>query len=240
MAQGGCARTTRDGDAPAPHPCPGFPLSRERRLGEWVPTGAAGGGGGGSRLRGTALRQAQGERFPKRAYRVWESGMRTVGGRVAKPGACLVKGLHRNDACGRPPSCAFRTGFDRLRVNGIANRPYDGVWGVRSARKSVVGGGGSAPAPGPAPLDSCLRRNDAGGCRIDECCWWRRGRPAVARRPPACAGMTSGGGPSTGSGRTDSRMAPTTGWGEVGWRRGFGSRQGNEQCSAPLGSRVLA
>ncbi len=29
----GCAGTTRDGDAPAPRPCPGFPLSRERRWG---------------------------------------------------------------------------------------------------------------------------------------------------------------------------------------------------------------
>ena len=38
---------------------------------------------------------------------------------------------------GRPPSCALRTGFDGLRVNG-------------------------GPHP-TAPLDSCLRRNDDGG-----------------------------------------------------------------------------
>ena len=28
---------------------------------------------------------------------------------------------------GRPPSCALRTGFESLRVIGIANRPYNGV-----------------------------------------------------------------------------------------------------------------
>ena len=47
----GCAGTTRDGDAPAPRRCPGFPLSRERRWGSagrqallvakgWGPAGA--------------------------------------------------------------------------------------------------------------------------------------------------------------------------------------------------------
>ena len=40
----GCAGTTRDGDAPAPRPCPGFPLSRERR---WGCAGRAGVPAGG-------------------------------------------------------------------------------------------------------------------------------------------------------------------------------------------------
>ena len=35
--RGGRAGTTRDGDAPARRPCPGFPLSRERRWG-WAGT----------------------------------------------------------------------------------------------------------------------------------------------------------------------------------------------------------
>ena len=103
--------------------------------------------------------------------------MRMVGGGGAKPGACLGKGFRRNDACGRP--------FDRLRASGIANRPYDGVGGVRSAGKSVVGGGGPVPASaprvlrplvhpsislrangllGPAPLDTGFRRYDDEGC----------------------------------------------------------------------------
>ena len=74
-----------------------------------------------------------------------------VWGGGAPPGACLGKGFHRNDACGRPPSCALRTGFDRLRANGIANGPCDGVCRVRSASKSDMGGGGSGPArPCPA------------------------------------------------------------------------------------------
>ena len=30
---------------------------------------------------------------------------------------------------GRPPSCALRTGFESLRVIGIANSPYWGGWG---------------------------------------------------------------------------------------------------------------
>ena len=52
------AGVTRDGggtpgdrDAPAPRPCPGFPLSREGRWGVCGPVGAAGGGGPFDRLR---------------------------------------------------------------------------------------------------------------------------------------------------------------------------------------------
>ena len=61
--------------------------------------------------------------------------------------------LRRNDACGRPPSSALRTGFDRLRANGRGKRACGGEWGCDG-----VGG-----APRRAPLVSCLRRNDACG-----------------------------------------------------------------------------
>ena len=47
---------------------------------------------------------------------------------------------------GGPPSSALRTGFDRLRANGNANRPYDGVlaelgsrWGVGVGRRYASG-----------------------------------------------------------------------------------------------------
>ena len=50
------------------------------------------------------------------------------------------------------PSCALRTGFDRLRANGFLKRACDGVCRVRSASKSVVGGGGPAPALAPRVL----------------------------------------------------------------------------------------
>ena len=149
-----------------------FPLSRERRWGSgcgrwWWRRGrllVAVGPSTGSGRTDFGSRACGGE---------W--GMRTVGGRGAKPGACLGKGFHRNDACGRP--------FDRLRANGIANGPCDGVWGVRSARKSVVGGGGSAPAPAPrvlrppVPPSISLRANGLPG-------------PAPPLWIPAFAGMT--------------------------------------------------
>ena len=54
-----------------------------------------------------------------------------------------------------PPSSALRTGFDRLRANGLGERPFDGVWGMR------LGG----DAPRRTPLDTGFRRYDDGGVR---------------------------------------------------------------------------
>ena len=68
--------------------------------------GSRSGGTGDSRIAPTTVWGGVGV-----ATEFWDGGY--------PPGACLGKGLHRNDACGRP--------FDRLRANGIANRPYDGV-----------------------------------------------------------------------------------------------------------------
>ena len=48
----------------------------------------------------------------------WGVGVDGVGD--APRGAPLDSCLRRNDACGRPPSSALRTGFDRLRANGCA------------------------------------------------------------------------------------------------------------------------
>ena len=73
--------------------------------------------------------------------------------------------------------CWCRAGGPALRDGRFANRPYDGVW-----RRRRCDGGWWWGCPAHAPLDSCLRRNDAGG-----------------------------GPPSTGSGRTDSRSAPMVG-----------------------------
>ena len=53
---------------------------------------------------------------------------RCVGGGDAPRRAPLDSCLRRNDACRRPPLSALRTGFDRRRANGIANRPCNGGW----------------------------------------------------------------------------------------------------------------
>ena len=50
--------------------------------------------------------------------------------------------LRRNDACGRPPSSALRTGFDRLRANGFGKRACGGEWGCDGGRRR--------PAPRPS------------------------------------------------------------------------------------------
>ena len=192
--------------------------------------------GGGSCLRGKTLRQAQGERFPKRAYRVWESGMRMVGGGGAKPGACLGKAFTGMTRAGGPS-----TGSGRTELRMAPATACVGL-GARVSQSWAVVGRPPALAPRvlrppvhplrfPSGRTASLAPHlwipafagmTRGECGIDECCWWRRGRPVVARRPPACAGMTSGGGPSTGSGRTESRSAPATRWGgsrgsDEGW-----------------------
>ena len=88
---------------------------------------------------------------------------------------------------------ACKRPFDRLRANGIARRACDGVWG------RGCNDGQGAPPGGRAPFDF----------------------PQGERTPPhlcihVCAGMARARGPSTGSGRTELRGAPTTGSGVVG------------------------
>ena len=167
------------------------------------------------------LRQAQGERIREARVR-WGVGD-AMGDGDAPRLAPLDSCLRRNDACGRPPSSALRTGFDRLRANGFGKRAYDGEWGMRwgtetpraaplwipafagmtraegplrvpSGQASTGSGrtdAGSAPAVGSrgcdgvgdaprlAPLDSCLRRNDACGrppsSALSNCYGWQGG-----------------------------------------------------------------
>ena len=213
---GGCGKFERR-RRPAPRPCPGFPLSRERRWG-----GA-----------GAACRFCVGLPHPApldsclRRNDAGSSAGTTVG------------------ECGTRGGCGWgREPFDRLRANGISKRACDvGWWGRAAARRTsgyrrralrrwlrangsldrrscsnhapmpwVSGSGANGTAP--APLDSCLRRNDA------------RRRPHPAPLAPALGsrfrendgggrvrdarGLRGGGGdPSTGSGRTETRIAPT-------------------------------
>ena len=84
-------------------------------------------------------------------------------------------------------------GVPLLRDGRFANRPYDGVLGERGCGGSGGGGGGSR-----------LRGND-GGVRVGDGGRGRRPRPAPLPWVPAFAGTTRAGGPSTGSGRTESR-----------------------------------
>ena len=153
---------------------------------------------------------------------------------------------------GGPPSCALRTGFDRLRANGEGSkRACDvGWWGRAAARRTSgyrlspvrrwrvweVGEAETAPHRAPA-LDTGFRRYDGGGSAGRA---WAGGcggpfdrlrANGIAHRPaPVGSGTVSGSGqaflgidgwgcaghaglvvaegPSTDSGRTESRIAP--------------------------------
>ena len=183
------------------------------------------------------LRQAQGERIRGARLR-WRR--ESEGGLwLGCPGPLWIR-LSNDELGGRNEAggCADRRVLGRwwvpLRRDGrFAKRPYGG--GVGKRRGLVVAG----PRSCPAPLDSCLRRNDdggggndaggtcgndaVGGLRAGECWWWR-----------------SGGSRFGGTG--DSRIAPTAGvWGELG-RRGLlvvgGPSTGSGRTDAGAG-RVL-
>ena len=158
-----------DGDGPSPRTCPGFPLSRERRWGGAVGRAGAGGGGGPfDRLRANGI--------SKRACDVgwWgrAAARRTSGYRLS-------------------PVRRWRVWEVR---EAEARRAAPLPW-VPAKAGTTVGGSGAAcrycvGLPHPAPLDSCLRRNDA-----------RRRRPRTGPLPwvPAFARTTVGGaGPLAG------------------------------------------
>ena len=121
--------------------------------------------------------------------------------------------------------CAGMTG-GWLRANGFGGRACDGV-----------GGCDGGDAPRPAPLDSCLRRND-GGVAQGERIWgarvrWGVGVGALRRglRANGCDGMWGGRGTAPRRAPLGSRLrgndggAGTTvgvGWGVFGWVLGDG------------------
>ena len=121
----------RSGDAPAPGPCPGFPLSRERRL------GVCGTRGGWWWRRAPfecpqdRLRQAQGERN--------HASPRPRGfGHSIGVGAGISRD-RRLGVCGTRGGLWWRRApFDRLRANGIAHRPY-GFRGVDARYGERIG-----------------------------------------------------------------------------------------------------
>ena len=137
------------------------------------------------------LRQAQGERILEARVR-WGVGDAMADGDAPRGAPALDSRVRGNDARGGGPlrdAGAVRTGFDRLRANGFGRRACGGEWGCD----------GDGDAPRLAPLDSCLRRNDArggardpskddGGRRYDG----GRRRPHTRPLPwiPAFAGMT--------------------------------------------------
>ena len=113
---------------------------REGRWWVWGSASAAG-GGGRSRCGGTGGSRTAPTRFG-------ESGKRLGFGWGAPPGAPLDTGFRRYDdggvrgggGCwwGGAPSSALRTGFDRLRANGVGERPYDGEGGTEAARAAPL------------------------------------------------------------------------------------------------------
>ena len=115
------------------------------------------------------LRQAQGER-------TWGAGLRrgmgdAMGEETPRAAPLWIPAFAGTTmgVCGSasaggvgvrgPPSSALRTGFDRLRGNGLGERACDGELGMR--------GGGDAPRR--APLDTGFRRYDDGGGRGLSC-----------------------------------------------------------------------
>ncbi len=169
----GCAGTPRDGDAPAPRPCPGFPLSRERRGGVRAGRRCWWRRGGGSRWGGAALREPQGDRnreSPLRrgvgvgdAMAVWSGGapplwIPAFAGMTSGGSGCDEKRRRPRDAplpwvpafarttvgeCG-PAGAAGGEGFPALAGRAFRERPLRrGVGCVRDA--TGVGSAGAAP-----------------------------------------------------------------------------------------------
>ena len=149
-----------------------------------------------------ALRQAQGERIRVARLR-WGVGVgdatgvggggcparRTSGYRLSPVRRWRVYGPARAAGGGGPPSSALRTGFDRLRANG-------------GGKRACGGGSGGRERNGGWWWECPARRTS--GYRLS---------PVRRRRVYGPARAVGGGGPSTGSGRTDSGSARAVGSG---------------------------
>ena len=120
---------------------------------------------------------------------------------------------------GGPPSCALRTGFDRLRANGFGKRACGGEWGMRW--------GTETPRAAPLPWVPVFTGTTMGGVVVGEG-WWRWGEgPALAGGrfgKRACDGVLAGLGSRWGVGvgrRYSSGFLPAleVEWGETAGRR---------------------
>ena len=161
--------SSRAGDGPAPGPCPGFPLSRERRWeGECAGrAGAVGGGGPFDRLRANgiskracdvgwwgraAARRTSGYRLsPVRRWGgpVWEvPWVPARGGGAPRRAPALGSRFRENDggrgerrweSAGRAGAVGGGGPFDRLRANGNAKRACDVGWWGRAAARRTSG-----------------------------------------------------------------------------------------------------
>ena len=199
-------------------------------MGVWGPASAAGVGLGSPALAGRAFESLR-ESHPTTPG-VW--GRRRCDGGwwwgcpasahlwIPAFAGTTIAGVRAGECCwcrGAPFECPQ----DRLRqAQGERSWEARVRWGLGDA----MVGDGDAPRRAPA-LGSRFRENDDRGMGVGECCWCRAGGPALAGRAiresplrwsgvheggvPACPGATRAGGPSTGSGRTDSRIAPMTG-----------------------------
>ena len=146
--------SSRGGGGPAPRPCPGFPLSRERRWGAPRPSGAFGTRGGCWWRRappGTApwgLRPPRSPPSISSGRTASDSCLRRNDARRRRPRAAPLPwvpafagttvGVVRNDVCGTRGGCWWRRALDRLRANGNgAKRACDvGWWGRAAARRT--------------------------------------------------------------------------------------------------------
>ena len=102
------------------------------------------------------LRQAQGERIWEARLR-WGVGDAMADGETPRASPLWIPafaGMTRVGECGPARAGGVGGPFDRLRANGLGERACGGEWGMRW---------GDGAAPRGAPLDSCLRRNDACG-----------------------------------------------------------------------------
>ena len=127
--------------------------------------------------------------------------------------------LRRNDACGRPPSSALRTGPSRASGQALTGSGRTDLGGAPLVGIGV--GMGDGDAPRRAPLDSCLRWNDACGRppSSDLRTGFDRLR-ANGRGKRACGGEwgCDGGWRRPAPRPSGYRLSPVRRWGWGGWR----------------------
>ena len=122
-------------------------------------------------------------RFANRPYEVWGVGEATgvwVGRPARRPSGYRPSPVRRWGGCGAAggvgrggaPSSALRTGFDRLRANGVGERPYDGEGGTEAARAAPLW----VPAFAGMTLVGECGNDDGGECGNDDGGVWGSAR----------------------------------------------------------------